>query len=363
MIRVENLFKSFGGVDVLKGLNAGVEKGEVISVIGPSGCGKSTFLRCLNLLETPTAGNIWINGVNISARGADVSKVRRKMGMVFQSFNLFSHLSILENLTLGPVKLLRIPKTEAQKQALELLKIVGIAEKAEAFPDELSGGQKQRAAIARCLAMEPDIILFDEPTSALDPTMVSEVLGVMKRLAGGGMTMIVVSHEMDFVREVSSRIFYIDEGIIYEEGPPEKIFDNPEKQKTRSFVKRIRCFRHEIRSGMYDLYAIQAAIEQFCIRHFLPPRTIHRLQLLAEEALSLYPEAQFSEQAATSITVSYSEKSQDVEMVIENRAEAFNPLTDPGAGVDDLPAVIIGKMAEASYTRTDTNCFTMTLKK
>lgn len=363
MIRVDGLHKSFGAVKVLSGLDARVEKGEVISVIGPSGCGKSTLLRCLNLLETPTAGQIWIEGVDITAKGVNVAKVRQRMGMVFQSFNLFSHLSILDNLTLGPVKLLRKSRPEARERALELLKLVGIAEKADAMPSELSGGQKQRAAIARCLAMGPDIILFDEPTSALDPTMVSEVLGVMKRLAADGMTMVVVSHEMDFVREVSSRVWYIDEGVVYEEGPPGKVFDGPEREKTRSFVKRIRSFRYEIRSGMYDLYAIHAAVEQFCIRHFLPEMTVRRAQLLVEEALSLYPAEQLAEEAGMAVTVSYSEKSRDLEVSFENRAAAFNPMGSPSDGGDGLPATIIGNLADISFTRTQTNCLTMTLKK
>ncbi len=240
MISVKNLSKRFDDHWVLKDINAEIHKGEVISIIGPSGTGKSTFLRCLNLLERPTGGSIVIDGVNILQKGTDEPKLRRKMGMVFQSFNLFAHLTVLDNLTLGPMKLLGKSRQEAEAKAIELLKSVGVAEKQHQFPDELSGGQKQRVAIARCLAMDPEIILFDEPTSALDPTMVSEVLAVIRRLAKEGMTMAIVTHEMDFAKNVSSRIFFMDEGIIYEEGKPGDIFENPQKEKTRIFIQRIR---------------------------------------------------------------------------------------------------------------------------
>jgi polar amino acid transport system ATP-binding protein len=214
MIRVEHLSKNYGQLCVLKDITTEIQKGEVISIIGPSGTGKSTFLRCLNLLETPSEGRIEIDDLDILKKGADVPKLRRKMGMVFQSFNLYAHLTVLDNLTIGPVKLLHKTKDEAERKAVEILKTVGLAEKTAAFPDVLSGGQKQRVAIARCLVMEPEIILFDEPTSALDPTMVSEVLGVIRRLAKEGMTMAIVTHEMDFARDVSTRVFYMDEGLI-----------------------------------------------------------------------------------------------------------------------------------------------------
>jgi polar amino acid transport system ATP-binding protein len=214
MIKVEHLSKNYGQLCVLKDITTEIQKGEVISIIGPSGTGKSTFLRCLNLLETPSEGRIEIDDLDILKKGADVPKLRRKMGMVFQSFNLYAHLTVLDNLTIGPVKLLHKTKDEAERKAVEILKTVGLAEKTAAFPDVLSGGQKQRVAIARCLVMEPEIILFDEPTSALDPTMVSEVLGVIRRLAKEGMTMAIVTHEMDFARDVSTRVFYMDEGLI-----------------------------------------------------------------------------------------------------------------------------------------------------
>ena len=263
MIQVKNLSKYFGDLVVLKDISANINKGEVISVIGPSGTGKSTFLRCLNLLETPTGGSIEIDGIPLLAKGTNVPQVRQRMGMVFQSFNLYHHLTALENLAIGPIKLRVRKRADAFRKGMELLKLVGLAEKAHSYPDELSGGQKQRVAIARCMAMEPEILLFDEPTSALDPTMVSEVLAVIRRLAREGMTMVIVTHEMEFARNTSSRVFYMDGGLIYEEGTPAQIFENPQKEKTRAFIRRIRTFEHRITSPDYDLYAVQGEMEAF----------------------------------------------------------------------------------------------------
>ena len=239
MISVSHLRKSFDGVAVLKDVNAEIEKGEVISIIGPSGTGKSTFLRCLNRLETPDGGSIVVGGVDITAPKADLAAVRRKMGMVFQNFNLFGNKDVLGNVMAAQCDILGVPKETAERKARELLGRVGLAEKADALPDELSGGQKQRVAIARALAMDPEILLFDEPTSALDPTMVGEVLAVIKDLAKTGMTMLIVTHEMGFARDVSTRVFYMDEGVIYEEGTPDAIFGRPQKPKTVEFVGRV----------------------------------------------------------------------------------------------------------------------------
>ena len=226
MIHVSNLHKSFGKNDVLKGIDEHIEKGEVVVVIGPSGSGKSTFLRCLNLLEEPTSGKIIFEGNDITDKKVDINKIREKMGMVFQQFNLFPHKTVLENLTIAPIKVKGLSKSEAEKKAMELLDRVGLSNKATAYPSSLSGGQKQRIAIARALAMEPDVMLFDEPTSALDPEMVGEVLSVMKDLAKEGMTMVVVTHEMGFAREVGDRILFMDNGNIVEQGTPEEIFSN-----------------------------------------------------------------------------------------------------------------------------------------
>ena len=239
MIEVKDLHKSFNGNEVLKGINETIEDGEVVVVIGPSGSGKSTFLRCINLLEKSDSGEIWVDGQEITAHGVNKNKVREKMGMVFQHFNLFPHITVKKNITLAPVKLKKKTKEEANAKADELLKIVGLEEKADVYPKSLSGGQQQRIAIARALAMEPEIMLFDEPTSALDPEMVGEDLEVMKRLAKSGMTMVVVTHEMGFAREVGSRILFMDEGQIIEKGTPEEIFENPRNERTKGFLSKV----------------------------------------------------------------------------------------------------------------------------
>ncbi len=239
VIKVTDLQKSFGSLDVLKGINTEIKKGEVVVVIGPSGSGKSTFLRCLNRLEEPTGGTIEFNGIDITDKKVNINKHREKMGMVFQQFNLFNNHTILKNITLAPVKLGKMKKDEAEKKALELLKRVGLAEKANAYPSQLSGGQKQRVAIVRALAMNPEVMLFDEPTSALDPEMVGEVLDVMKELALSGMTMVVVTHEMGFAKEVASRVVFMDEGIIMEENSPEEFFANPKNPRLKDFLSKV----------------------------------------------------------------------------------------------------------------------------
>jgi len=342
VIRVEHLSKSFGSLTVLSDISMEITKGEVISVIGPSGTGKSTFLRCLNLLETPTAGRIFIDGVDIAHAHTDVPKLRQKMGMVFQSFNLFSHLSVLDNLTIGQVRLLKRTQEEARAKATELLRMVGLLEKVESFPDELSGGQKQRVAIARCLSMDPEIMLCDEPTSALDPTMVSEVLAVLRRLAKEGMTMAIVTHEMDFARDVSSRVMYMDEGAIYEEGPPARIFEHPQRQKTKAFINRIRSFHYHIDSPDYDLYAMNAEIERFCEKHVMPRRVIQNVQLILEELLALLNA--HSRTIDVNLTISYSEKRDSLEIVFAAMGDEGNML-EKAAG-DDIGMLILRKMAE-----------------
>ena len=236
MITVKNLSKSFGDLEVLKQIDYEVERGECVVVIGPSGSGKSTFLRCLNRLEEPTGGEIIFDGQNILDKKSDINKIRQKLGMVFQHFNLFPHLTVKENITLAPTKLGLMSAAEADKTALELLERVGLSEKADVYPVQLSGGQKQRVAIARSLAMKPKAMLFDEPTSALDPEMVGEVLDVMRSLAKEGMTMVIVTHEMGFAREVADRVIFMSDGVITEEGTPEQIFDNPQQERTRAFL-------------------------------------------------------------------------------------------------------------------------------
>ncbi len=239
MINIVNLEKEFGDLKVLKGISTHIKQGEVISIIGPSGSGKSTFLRCINRLEEPTGGEIYINGENILEKSVNINKIRERVGMVFQHFNLFPHKTVLENIILGPVKLKGMAVKEAQELGRKLLEKVGMADKEQEYPNKLSGGQKQRVAIARALAMNPEIMLFDEPTSALDPEMIGEVLEVMKGLANEGMTMLVVTHEMGFARNVADRVFFMDQGEIMEDGTPEEIFESPREERTKIFLEKV----------------------------------------------------------------------------------------------------------------------------
>ena len=239
MIDVKNLHKYFGSLEVLKGIDCHIDKGECVCVIGPSGSGKSTFLRCLNLLETPTKGDIVIDDMHLTEKDFDVDAMRKRVGMVFQHFNLFPHLTILENVTLAPIRHKMMTEEQAKEKAMELLNRVGVGDKADNYPAQLSGGQKQRVAIARSLALSPEVMLFDEPTSALDPEMVGELLEVMKQLAQEGMTMVVVTHEMGFAREVANRVFFMDGGGILEEGTPEQIFDHPQEERTKAFLSKV----------------------------------------------------------------------------------------------------------------------------
>ena len=308
MISVKHLSKVYKNGDkelpVLRDVNCEIAQGEVIGIIGPSGTGKSTFLRCLNRLEEPSGGRIEIEGVDILDRKADVNLLRRKMGMVFQNFNLFEHLTILDNITLCPRTLLGASRKEAEARAMELLQLVGLYDKAGNLPGELSGGQKQRAAIARCLAMDPEIILFDEPTSALDPTMVSEVLVVIRRLASQGMTMAIVSHEMQFVRSVSTRIFFMNEGVIYEEGTPEQIFEHPQRPATIAFINRIRTLEFKLADKHFDLYGMFGEVGVFCNKYGLGNDLLTKVQHVMEEML--YEILPFS--APVTLTLDYSEK-------------------------------------------------------
>lgn len=343
IISVKHLSRAYGDLTVLRDVNVEVEAGEVISIIGPSGTGKSTFLRCLNHLETPSGGEILIDGVNLGGRPADILKVRRKMGMVFQSFNLYSHLMVLENIMLGPVHLLGQSRSAAAARGLELLRQVGLAAKAHAYPEELSGGQKQRVAIARALAMNPEIMLFDEPTSALDPTMVSEVLAVMRKLADQGLTMLVVTHEMNFARDVSSRVFYMDEGVIYEEGTPQQIFTAPQRPKTRAFIHKVNVFQRAITSADFDIYALNAELGEFAVRYLLAPELLRKLELLIEEVVVhlLLP-------LTTEITlaVNVAESNRAVELIFTFGGPPCNPLesTDPAGS---LARIIVQKSTKS----------------
>lgn len=239
MLKTKGLKKSFGKNEILKGIDTEIKKGEVVCIIGPSGSGKSTFLRCLNLLEEPTEGTVILDDVVINTGGVDINKMRKKLGMVFQNFNLFPHKTVLENITIGPIQVLKKNKKEADEKAMELLEVVGLKDKAFEYPSSLSGGQKQRVAIVRALAMEPEAMLFDEPTSALDPEMVGEVLDVMKDLARQGMTMVIVTHEMGFAREVADRVLFLDAGELIEEGTPAELFDNPKQERVKDFLSKV----------------------------------------------------------------------------------------------------------------------------
>jgi polar amino acid transport system ATP-binding protein len=358
MIKIEHLVKKFGTTMVLSDINATIAKGEVISIIGPSGTGKSTLLRCLNLLEQPSGGHIEIDGQDILARNAHVPLLRRRMGMVFQSFNLFSHLNVLGNLTIGPTFLLGKSQEDAEAKAHALLKMVGLSEKADSFPDELSGGQKQRVAIARCLSMDPEIILFDEPTSALDPTMVSEVLAVMRQLAREGMTMAIVTHEMSFARQVSTRVFYMDQGIIYEEGPPEQIFDAPQKERTRDFINHVRSLQVSVSGKGFDLYEWFGRIENFCEKHLIPQTKAFAMELLCEELLEIY--RTLMDPLDVDLTIAYSEKDQSLELRADSAGPLGNPLEAPNLpdrlGVD----LILNKAKDVAYSQVGSrNLLTM----
>ena len=359
MIEIRHLAKEYNNngtvLKVLRDVNCTIQKGEVISIIGPSGTGKSTLLRCMNRLEEPSGGQIIIDGQDILATDANLPLLRRKMGMVFQSFNLFGHLTILENVMCGPVKLLGMSKSDAREQAMDLLRMVGMAEKADAMPSDLSGGQRQRVAIARCLSMKPEIILFDEPTSALDPTMVSEVLSVIRRLAKQGMTMAIVTHEMKFARNVSSRIFFMYDGIIYEDGTPDQIFGNPQKPITQAFINRIRTLELTAKSRDFDLYRMNADIEQFCQKYSLDEQVAMRLELVLEEMLT----GVLPLDGPVDIKVDYSEKNYDLFMEFVSRAGNLPVLSS--VSTDNLSfKVIQGSCLDIQQTG---NCIRLKIRK
>jgi polar amino acid transport system ATP-binding protein len=337
MIKVTGLSKKFGTLEVLKNISLEIQKGEVVSIIGPSGSGKSTLLRCINLLEKPSSGSIMINGTDIMAKNVNVPKIRQKMGMVFQSFNLYSHLTVLKNVTIGPVRLLGFGRSQADKKAMDLLRLVGLADKAQSFPDELSGGQKQRVAIARCLSMDPEIMLFDEPTSALDPTMVSEVLAVIRKLAKDGMTMAIVTHEMEFAKNVSTRVFYMDDCMIYEEGTASQIFGDPQKEKTKAFINRIRSLEYDVASKDFDFYNLNAEIKLYAEKYF-SARSVYNIMLLGEELITLC-EPPFT------FILNYEEKNDKLKLTLRRKGELNGNLAGL-AGSDEISRAIIDNLAE-----------------
>lgn len=351
LLKIEHLRKEYPGVTPLTDVNLEVNKGEIISIIGPSGTGKSTLLKCINQLVQPTSGTIIFNGEDITAPGCDISRVRRKMGMVFQYFNLFNNLNVIDNVTAAPVDLLKKPVDDAYIEGMDLLKRVGLAEKSKAFPDELSGGQRQRVAIARAIAMKPDILLFDEPTSALDPTMIGEVLIVIRNLAKEGMTMLIVTHEMNFARYISTRILYMDEGIIYEDGTPEQIFDHPQKEKTRQFIRQLKILQIEINSADFDFPGVQSRIQRFGKDNLLSPHEIYDLQLVFEETVMQGIIKHIEDTHAgypVRITIEHSDIDDTSVFSATYGGEKFDPLND----ADELSAMIIRNIAsEVNYSR------------
>ena len=316
MIEIRHLRKEYENATPLEDVSTVIRDGDIIAVIGPSGTGKSTLLRCLNLLERPDAGQIFVDGTDITKKDCNVSKIRQKMGMVFQSFNLFHYMTVIENIMYAPVKLRQYSRQAAYDKGMNLLRKVGLAERAMNYPDALSGGQKQRVAIARALAMDPDIILFDEPTSALDPTMVGEVQAVIEELARSGKTMMVVTHEMAFARKIANRVFYMDEGGIYEDGTPEEVFLHPKKEKTRWFVKKLKVLTLEIRSRDYDFVGADAEIDKYCYKNRISPKLCLRMQSVVEELCQqiLLP---IQETPDILVTIEYAEEQEDAVITVE----------------------------------------------
>lgn len=349
LIKVNHLKKTYDNVTPAKDICAEINKGDIISIIGPSGTGKSTFLRCLNMLETPTEGEIYIDGENITVPGVDLAKVRQKMGMVFQNFNLFPHKMVIENIMMAPIDLLGMKPQEAYDEGLRLLDLVGLKSKALNYPDELSGGQKQRVAIARALAMKPQIILFDEPTSALDPTMVSEVLSVIKMLAKQGLTMMIVTHEMRFAKEIATRVFYMDQGIVYEEGTPAQIFENPQKELTRNFIFRIRNWEWQIKDKNNDFYAMMGSLENFAIRQFLSAKQLNRMKLSIEELTTtdiLFPTNSNGNKESILINVNAAEEGKEINIKFtsQNFKKDFFEKLNNSANSNDLSIKMLSKI-------------------
>lgn len=348
MIRIENLTKSYGPAKVLNGVHAGIAQGECVAVIGPSGAGKSVFLRTLALLEKPDSGTVVINGTEITAKNADINRVREKMGLVAQGFNLFSHLDVMNNITLAPRRVRKQPKHEAEARARELLSLVGLEEKAHAMPAELSGGQQQRIAIARCMAMDPDVILFDEPTSALDPVMTREVLSIIRKLTDRGLTLMIVTHEMDFARETASRIFYFDEGIIYEEGKPADILTHPVREKTRIFVRTLDTLRFTIASRSYDLVAMNARIDWFCRLHGLSSRQNYGIQLVVEEIMQeIFLNCFSGVDPDMELMVEHSPVSNEISLIIKYSCQLYNPFYQQDGEYDHLGVTLVAGMARS----------------
>ncbi len=352
LLEVKGLKKSFGTLDVLKGVDLSVEEGERIAIIGGSGCGKSVFLRSLCLLEKPDAGRIIIDGRDITAKGARVDEIRRSMGMVFQKFHLFSEMDVMDNLCLAPVRLLGLSRKEAEEQAMDLLSQVGLASRAHAWPTVMSGGQQQRIAICRCLMMKPKLLLFDEPTSALDPTMVGEVLAVIRMLAKRSMSMLIVTHEMNFAREVANRVLFFADGGICEQGTPREIFDHPQKEKTIAFINKIKYFTFEIKEREFDLMALQGGIRTFGEKYGIDSRRIFRLQVCCEELIYELMDHCYAGSAEVDmhLDVSYAEADKTTLIRLRCGGAPYNPFEQDRTG---LGVTILKNMARSIDCRRE----------
>lgn len=357
-IDVRHLRKEYGESIPLTDLNVEIGKGEVVSVIGASGCGKSTFLRCLNMLETPTKGEIWIDGTNMCDPATNLPLMRRRIGMVFQHYALFNHKLVVENVMMAPMDLLGLSKQDAYDRAIGLLDKVGLRGKAFRMPSELSGGQRQRVAIARALAMQPDILMFDEPTSALDPQMVSEVLNVMTDLAGQGLTMIVVTHEMRFARDVSTRVLYLDHGVVWESGTPEQIFQHPERQETHDFIFRVKGWEWEIVSPYPDLPGMLASLDDYCARQFFGRKAASACRLVTEEIVSCYIQDMVAnnviQDPGIRLNLQSGEGGVNAVLTVDYRGTKLegDSLFTHGDFMDTLTKSIVGAMTERIDTET-----------
>ena len=353
LIEVKGLKKSFGSRDVLKGIDLTVEQGDRIAIIGGSGCGKSVFLRSLVLLEKPDVGQVWIDGQEITAKGAKIDLIRRSTGMVFQKFHLFSEMDVMDNLCLAPVRLKGMSREDAETKAMDLLQQVGLASRAHALPTVLSGGQQQRIAICRCLMMEPKVILFDEPTSALDPSMVGEVLAVIRMLAKRDMSMLIVTHDLNFAREVANRVLFFADGVIYEQGTPDEVFDTPKREKTIAFIRKIKYFSFEITDRQFDLMTLQGGIQTFGEKYWLSSKEIYRLQICCEELLydMLNHCYQGTEPVEMKLDVTYAEADKEVEIFLSCGGLPYDPFAQKD---DSLGITILKKIGKnLDYHRED----------
>lgn len=325
MIEIKGLCKSFGRTKVLTGLDLTIRAGEIVAVIGSSGCGKSVTLRCIEMLEKPDAGTIVVNGQEITSKNADIGRIRRSVGMVYQDFGLFSNMNVMENLCIAPTKLLKMSKKDAKKKALDLLAAVGLADRGSCSVSALSGGQKQRVAICRAMMMDPQIMLFDEPTSALDPTLVGEVLATIRMLSHRGLTMIIVTHEMNFARQIADRVVFLADGGVYEQGTPEEIFERPKREKTQDFIRKLKHLVYHIDRCDFDLLEILGGIHTFAIRYGLCENECYRLKICTEEMIGMLKDSVPADQIDIHVHLFFSEADQTSELLFQSRGERYNP--------------------------------------